>query len=133
MDIETSNKWLKSAFGNLMRGKIDNYINDNQIPIELFCFDLQQCIEKSIKSIFILNQIDFVYTHDIATLLKHLNDKLGINIPDYVLESVWISKYAFKTRYPGDWEPISEEEYNQALELTEKVYNWAKEIVEKTQ
>ena len=128
MAISEYQKWLKSAQGNLLRGDESNYSSNLDLPMELICFDLQQCVEKSLKSIFILHQEDFLYTHDLGLLVKNIEKTLKIHVPDYVKECTWMSKYAFKTRYPGDWEPISTEEYQEALMLAEKVYQWAKDI-----
>jgi hypothetical protein len=37
------------------------------------------------------------------------------------------SEYAVQTRYPGDWEPVSETEARHALELAAIVYSWVNE------
>ena len=36
--------------------------------------------------------------------------------------------YAAQTRYPGDYEPLTDEDYKEALMIAEYVYNW---VVEK--
>jgi HEPN domain-containing protein len=43
-----------------------------------------------------------------------------------------LTSYAFEARYPGVGEPVSEEEYKQALSLAEKVVRWAELLIEGT-
>ncbi|MCK5202165.1 MAG: HEPN domain-containing protein [Spirochaetales bacterium] len=48
-----------------------------------------------------------------------------IDIPKEIREIGELSDYAVQTRYPGDYAEISREEYNKAIELAERAYNWA--------
>jgi HEPN domain-containing protein len=43
-------------------------------------------------------------------------------------ESAILNDYAVQTRYPGDYTPIGEDEYNNAIKVAEKCVQW----VEKT-
>lgn len=40
-----------------------------------------------------------------------------------------LSDYAVTTRYPGDWEPVGEDEYRQALAHAEEVWNWVVSVI----
>ena len=98
--------------------------------LELLCFDLQQCVEKSLKAVLIKNNIHFPKTHDLAKLvdLIVLNN---IEIPEYIIENaVELIQYASETRYPGDWEPITDQEYKKAVEITENIYNLISDMIE---
>lgn len=35
-----------------------------------------------------------------------------------------------ETRYPGDFEPVDEQEYQETLETAEKVFNWVSNLIE---
>jgi len=38
-------------------------------------------------------------------------------------------KYAFETRYPGPFEPVTEDEYQEAVRLAEAVVHWTESII----
>lgn len=52
-----------------------------------------------------------------------------MTIPERVREAVILTQYALETRYPGHFEPVSEEEYRNALVLAEQVTRWAEEVL----
>jgi HEPN domain-containing protein len=81
-----------------------------------------------VKAVLILRQTDFPKTHDIVDLLLLLQDS-GQEITEEILEAGRLSRYAVETRYPGPAEPISENEYRQALALAEKVVQWAGQVI----
>ena len=72
--------------------------------------------------------VDLIITHSIALLVSKLADK-GVVIPDFVKESVILSDYAVQTRYPGNYEPVTIEDFKQALQLAQKVYIWTLNII----
>ena len=121
----TPQEWLRRARGNLARAKQSK-------PEEGFwedlCFDAQQAAEKAVKAVLILRQTDFPKTHDIVDLLLLLQDS-GQEITEEILEAGRLSRYAVETRYPGPAEPVSENEYRQALALAEKVVQWAAQVI----
>jgi len=41
--------------------------------------------------------------------------------------------YAVETRYPGDYEPVNEDDYLNAMQLAEKVFKWVEKKMEKEQ
>jgi len=49
--------------------------------------------------------------------------------PGELEEAVGLTTYAVMARYPGDLEPVTEDEYLEALSLAEKVINWAKDQI----
>ncbi len=90
---------------------------------EDLCFDCQQAVEKSLKGLLVYIDVVFPKTHSIAQLIE-LIEAVGIDIPEYVKESVTLTVYAVSTRYPSDQEPVDEDEYREAVRIAEKVYNW---------
>ncbi|GFP24321.1 hypothetical protein HKBW3S09_01788, partial [Candidatus Hakubella thermalkaliphila] len=95
---------------------------------EDLCFDAQQCVEKSLKSLLVSLDVEFPWKHDIDVLFG-LISKSGIKIPDDLKSAVILTRYAVHTRYPGLAEPVSEEDYQEALALAGKVFNWALKIL----
>ena len=55
----------------------------------------------------------------------------GLRVPEAVEDAVVLTSYVFEARYPGLAEPVSEEEYRQAIELAQMVVRWAEEMIER--
>ena len=104
--------------------------NAGQVSDEIFfediCFDAQQGVEKALKALCIANEIVFPKTHDIAYLIELLEQK-GVKIPEFVLESKTMTEFAVETRYPGEYDPVTEDDYIEALEIANKVIQWVEE------
>jgi HEPN domain-containing protein len=121
----TAQEWLKRARGNLALAK-------QRKPKEAFwddlCFDAQQAAEKSIKAVLVHRKIDFPKTHNIRALLE-LVDPTGTQISKEIWQAIDLTNYAVETRYPGPAEPVTRNEYRQAVALAQKVVKWAEIIV----
>ena len=52
-----------------------------------------------------------------------------MTLPETVLDVLDLDDYAVFTRYPGDYRPIDEDEYHDAIRIAEYIYNW---VVENT-
>lgn len=91
----------------------------NDCPTEVVCFHAQQGVEKLLKALLTLLDIDFPKSHDLGELLKLLpQDK---NIPLTVHEAEKLTDYAVSSRYPDDVEFISLLEATQASEIAKRV------------
>jgi HEPN domain-containing protein len=88
------------------------------------CFDTQQAAEKAIKAVLIYHGVRFPYIHDLAELLTILK-KTGEVIPETVYMVAKITRYAVVARFPGVVEPVSHQEYSEAVLLAENVLAWA--------
>jgi HEPN domain-containing protein len=89
---------------------------------EDLCFEAEQAVEKSVKAILRCRGIDFPKTHDIGELLALL-DRSGQKIPQDIWKADSLTTYAVETRYPGPAEPVTRNEYRQAVALAQKVVN----------
>lgn len=117
--------WLRRARSNLIHGR-------HRLPgvyLEDLCFDAQQAAEKAVKALLIHLGVRFPYTHDLADLLT-LVEKQELPIPTAVREATILTAYAVETRYPGVGEPVTDEEYEQAIAIAEGVVQWVETIVE---
>ncbi len=124
---EIAEVWIKRARSNIEiaeKGKFSEHVF-----YEDLCFECQQAAEKSIKALLILNNIEFPKTHSIEKLLFLLK-KVGIKIPNRIDIAVILTDYAVSTRYPGEYEVVEIEEYEEALEIAKNVYNWSKSFFE---
>lgn len=122
-------EWLKIARSNLKAGKIDLKSFDEEIRYEEGCYNLQQSVEKALKALLLHKNIKFPKTHDISDLLKLLI-KSQVEIPECVLNSSVLTFYAIQARYPDNYHETTKEDYHQAIQLADDVYNWVVNQIE---
>ena len=120
------NDWISFAKSDLAIAKIDK---TNSISFESLSFHTQQAVEKSLKALLIFDNIEFPRTHNVRILLDLLKSRHII--PDIVDESAVLTEYAVSSRYPGESEPIEEDEYRRAVEIAQAVLNWVDSIINK--
>jgi len=118
-------EWLNRARSNLARAKAQ--IHD--VYLEDLCFDAQQAAEKALKALLIQREVVFPYVHDLARLVTLL-EAAGQEIPAVVRRAENLTRYAGVTRYPGLAEPVTEEQYQEAVTIAEAVVQWAAEHME---
>ena len=115
-------EWLARAKGSLAlakQSKVKEAFWEDQ------CFLAQQAAEKALKAVYQSRG----HIHDLEELGKGLEDA-GVGVPSEVKEAIVLTRYAVETRYPGIVEPITEEEYLQAVSLVQGVVVWAGEILD---
>ncbi len=122
----TPEEWLARAKSNLAKAR---YSENSNVFFEDLCFDAQQAAEKSIKAVLLEHNAEFRYVHIIEELITNCEEN-GIPFPDELKPSAGLTEYAVQTRYPGMAEKVTAEEYQQTLELAEKVYTWASNVIE---
>ena len=124
--------WLDRAKSNL---KISKTKRDEDIFYEDLCFQAQQAVEKALKGLLIFYNVEPEKIHNLVTLIKELSKHT--DIPEEINEVAILNDYAVQTRYPGDYTPINEDEYNNAIIITEKCIKWVekkiKEVSEKVE
>jgi len=121
----TAQKWLQRAQSSLAlasQAKPDDALWEDQ------CYMAQQGAEKALKAVYIYHALPFRFTHDIEELCTKLTEH-NIALPEVAREAVILTRYAVETRYPGLEEPVSEEEYHQAIRLTEAIVHWAVKVI----
>ncbi|MGH8568634.1 MAG: HEPN domain-containing protein, partial [Gammaproteobacteria bacterium] len=91
--------------------------------IEALCFHAQQAAEKAIKAVLIAKGIAPPHTHNIGSLIDRLPSE--VVVPFDLHEVSGLTDFAVTARYPGEIEPITEEEYHDAVKLAEAVVLWA--------
>ena len=121
-------EWLNRAKSNLTQART----RVEGVYLEDLCFAAQQAAEKATKAVLIRFGIDFPYTHDITQLLSLVERGKG-KVPDKVKAAGILSEYAVESRYPGLAEPVTEDEYSEALALAEQLVEWAETVIKKGQ
>jgi len=111
-------QWVTKAEHDLQNAAHTLRLGDSG-PLDTVCFHAQQCVEKYLKALLSLHEIDFYRTHDISALLVllpiHLRPELT---PE---EQARLGDYAVVMRYPGDYEPVSLAEAEQAVKIARRV------------
>ncbi len=117
--------WLRRARSDLALASASP---PQDVLFNELCFHAQQAVEKSIKAILIQRGIEFRKVHDIAYLLGLLPG--DVSPPPEAVEAVGLTIYAVISRYPGDYEEITEEAYKEAVRIAQAVFTWAERLVQ---
>lgn len=120
-NLDKATEWLKRAKSNLARAKVGKMSED--ILYEDLCFDAQQAAEKAFKAICIINDIRFKKAHDISYLIELLENS-NITVPEELQKAKILTDYAVESRYPGDYPPVDENMFKDALDIAEVVVSW---------
>ena len=121
----TSADWLRRAQSSLALAKVPR---PKDALWEDLCFHAQQAAEKALKAVLVEKKIPFRFVHDLNELIDTLEEH-GQKMPEQVKKSVILTGYAVATRYPGNYEPVSKNEWKDAVVLAEAVVSWATETV----
>jgi HEPN domain-containing protein len=112
----------------LARAKSDLALARLPLPPGAFyedlCFHAQQAAEKALKAVYRYHGWTFRYTHDLEELVTDLKRR-GLAVPAEVDEAVILTSFAWEARYPGLGEPVSDEEYQDAIRHAHAVVIWA--------
>lgn len=127
LQADNPREWLNRARGNLAQaghaaGKDDVYWED-------VCFDCQQAAEKALKGALVRVRRSFPRTHSIDELLRLLI-KSGQTPSDHLKAAAGLTEYATASRYPGDQDPVTAADYQEAREWAETIIAWCAQIIE---
>lgn len=100
-----------------------------RMPTDTVSFHAQQCIEKYLKALLILQGDDAPRTHDVEVLLELVSPRnrpvLGAS------ENEWLTRYAAEVRYPSSKYP-SLTEARHAVALARRVRAQVRKLLPKT-
>jgi len=117
--------WLGRAKGDLALAKVP--LPEGAFYEDL-CFHAQQAAEKALKAVYQHFGWTFRYTHDLENLVTGLK-RQGLVIPSEVDDAAVLTSFAWDARYPGPGEPVTEEEYQEAIKLAETVVTWVEKEI----
>ena len=120
-------EWIERAKSSLelSQVKIVRYIQ-----YEDLCFQVQQAVEKALKGLLIYYGIEPEFTHNIEILLTEL--KKLTDIPEKVNKAAELTNYAVQTRYPGEYDEITKEEYDKAVKVAKDCLDWVERIIKES-
>ena len=125
---QTADKWMIRADSCFEKAKY--CYRHRGILYEDMCFDCQQAVEKALKALLVSGGRRFPKTHTINVLISILR-KSGYEVTHDIRRSSALTQYAVETRYPGDYEPVDEDEYLDAIFITEEVMKWVRQNLKK--
>jgi HEPN domain-containing protein len=115
--ITVAAEWLRKAENDLTTAAHTLKLGET-CPADTVCFHAQQCIEKYLKALLVLEGKDFPRTHDLETLMRLIPIELR---PDLSAEEqARLTEYATSARYPG-WEQISLAAARRAVAMARRV------------
>lgn len=84
------------------------------------CFLAQQAAEKTLKTVLVLLEIEFPFTHDLDRLRDLIPQgwRVKSEYPDLADLTIW----AVEARYPGDLPEVVEADAQNALRTAEALY-----------
>lgn len=112
--------WLRHARSDLALARVQN---TPEILRESLCFHAQQAAEKALKAVLVAHALAFPRTHNLGVLLDLLSTTRPL--PAEIQAADILTEYAVSSRYPTEVEPVTDEEYQEALDLAERVVAWA--------
>ena len=123
-EVQSPAEWMRYARSDLAVAKA---AASDEVMLESLCFHVQQAVEKSLKAVLISKAIPFPQTHNIDSLIGLL--PADVPVPPEDADVAELTEYAVTVRYPGLEEPVSEDEYREAVRLAESVVKWAEDIL----
>jgi HEPN domain-containing protein len=118
----------------LVRAKSDLALAGLPLPEGAFyedlCFHAQQAAEKALKAVYQFRGWTFRYTHDLEELVTGLK-RQGLAISTEVDDAIMLTIFAWEARYPGLNEPVTSEEYKEAIRHAKAVVAWAEKEIGK--
>jgi HEPN domain-containing protein len=115
-------EWLKRAYSSLELAKF----SDNELVFyEDLCYQAQQAAEKGLKALLIYYGVEPQKTHSLFILLQELESYTGLN--DEIKDVLKLYNFAIQTRYPGDYDTIEKDEYEESILIAEKCLKWVEE------
>ena len=102
--------WLRHARSDLALAQVSP---SRGVLLEGLCFHAQQAAEKALKALLVASSIPIPRTHNIRTLLDVLGTETSV--PEEMEDAAILTDYAVMTRYPGDYEAVDRDEYEEAV------------------
>jgi HEPN domain-containing protein len=115
---EKVKEWISFAEDDLRMALCARQLKSN-VPYRLIAFHAQQCAEKYLKAYLVFRNVDFPYTHSIATLMK----LCGKDIPwiEKIQDADLLTPYVITARYPDVERKVTKPESIKAITLAKQV------------
>jgi len=124
LEAGSASDWLRRSRSDLAlaRAPLPPGVLYNEL-----CFHAQQAVEKSIKAVLVHRGIEFRKVHHLDYLIGLIPG--DIPVPPEAADAVGLTNYAVVSRYPGDYEDIMEEAYQEAVLIAQAIVAWAEDTI----
>ena len=110
-------QWLTKAHQDV---SVAQLLLENELEgYETVGFHAQQAVEKFMKAFLVRYQIEFPKTHNIS-MLRELVSKVDQKLSQQLMSMEVLTAYGVEYRYPGAYDPISQKQGREALDLAEQ-------------
>lgn len=116
--IHAVRQWIEKAEHDLITAEHTLELEEG-CPFDTICFHAQQCVEKYLKSLLVARSLEIPRTHDLRLLMQRVC--LVVDTDIEIRDILILNRYAVETRYPGDWEPITRSDAEQAVTVARVV------------
>ena len=116
--MQRHESWINRAKSSL---EIAGSRKNSLVYYEDLCYQAQQAVEKAIKGMLIYFSIEPQFTHNIGILLDDLQTNINI---DEIKNTIKLTKYAVQTRYPGEYDETTKEDYEESLVIARNCLKW---------
>ena len=104
--------WIEKAENDLLNAE-HTLTLERHCPYDTVCFHAQQCAEKYLKGLLVSLGVRFRRTHDLGFLIGLVRMRTSLKISTQAV--LMLNRYAVEARYPGPWEPYTDDEARAAL------------------
>jgi len=111
---EAAQQWREKAQSDWTTIKI--LLTSEEPPADSVCFHCQQFVEKLLKGLLTLHNIEAPRTHDLRRLIQ-LAQPYAEELAELADSSDTLTVYGVETRYPGDWQQIESNQMRETVEL----------------
>ena len=116
-------EWISRAESNLLVAQTAQ--KGGGLFYEDLCNQLHQAVEKALKGLLVFYDEDPPKTHDLFNLLSRL--ERYINVTDDILDkTLLLDRYSVNIRYPGSYDPVTLEEFEEAFVVAMNYIHWVK-------
>jgi HEPN domain-containing protein len=126
--MERYKSWIERAKSSF---EISRLTVNNNVYYEDLCYQSQQAAEKALKGLLICYGVEPEFTHNIGILLNEL-EKFTV-IPENIKEAIKLTKYAVITRYPGEYDEITKEAYEESIKIAKDCLEWAENKIKESE
>jgi HEPN domain-containing protein len=99
----------------------------NNIYFEDLCYQAQQAAEKALKGLLIYYGVEPELTHNIGILLNELEKVTEVD--ENIKETMDLTNYSVQTKYPGEYDAITKEEYENAVKIAKGCLDWVEKNI----
>ncbi|MDR1315739.1 MAG: HEPN domain-containing protein [Spirochaetales bacterium] len=126
--MERYESWIERAKSNL---EISNIAVNINVYYEDLCYLAQQAVEKALKGLLIYYGVEPEFTHNIGILLNGIEK--FTDIPENIKKATKLTKYAVITRYPGEYDEITKENYEEGIKIAKDCLEWIENKIKESE